>query len=77
MPTHYIEVTPATDQLAILSDRIRELDRHDELVIIMDAKDAHQQDRVFEFLRLQGFDYQPQGSHDGNEYRVIAKRRFH
>ncbi|QGG49071.1 hypothetical protein [Heliorestis convoluta] len=77
MTTHYIEITPATDQLGILSDRIRELDRQDELVIIMNAKDAHQHDKVFEFLRARGLDYQPQGSHDGNEYRVIARRRFH
>lgn len=52
-------------------DKTKEGDR---VVISMEAADAHQADAISELLKLNGFDYQPKGSHDGNRYHIIATK---
>lgn len=46
----------------------------DELTIIMEAVDAHHSDEISDLLEKHHFDFQPVGSHDGNEYIVKARK---
>ncbi|MFZ5899076.1 MAG: hypothetical protein ACOYU7_07935 [Bacillota bacterium] len=50
--------------------------RHgDELVITMEAADAHQAEKVYEMLTEGDFDYQPKTNENGRVYVVTARRR--
>lgn len=71
-----IHIEPPADRLAVerFKNRLSQVKRGDQITIIMEAADAHQADALMETLRKEGFDYQPRGAHDGNSYRVIAKR---
>ncbi|MEW6726456.1 hypothetical protein ACP3TJ_08090 [Desulforudis sp. 1088] len=50
--------------------------RHeDELVITMEAADAHQAERVYEMLTEGDFDYQPKTDDHGQVYVITARKR--
>ncbi|KXG76661.1 hypothetical protein AN618_15540 [Fervidicola ferrireducens] len=57
-----------------LRRRLRSVKPGEEVVIRMEAADAHQADLIVDELRNQGFDYQPHGGHSG-EYFLIARKK--
>ncbi|SHM28698.1 hypothetical protein SAMN05660826_00678 [Caldanaerovirga acetigignens] len=57
-----------------LKRRLQSIKPGEEIVIRMEATDAHQADLIVEELKNQGFDYQPHGGHSG-EYFLIAKKK--
>ncbi|MZP29863.1 hypothetical protein GTO91_09115 [Heliobacterium undosum] len=68
----------------VYPDDIHRLDRYvnqlrdgDELVISVDANDAHQTDSILTFLRKNGMKFHTEGSHDGKEYYIVARRKLH
>jgi len=76
MSTVTIHLEPVVDDSAIARVRsaLPQIGKHDQLMIVMEAADAHQADRVMEVLEAHGFDYQPRGSHNGRDYHIIATR---
>ncbi|MBC9783686.1 hypothetical protein GJ688_08235 [Heliobacillus mobilis] len=60
-----------------IGDMIERLKDGDELIISLEANDAHQADSILAFLDRNGMDYHAEGSHDGKEYRIIARRKLH
>ncbi|SHE74235.1 hypothetical protein [Desulforamulus putei] len=46
----------------------------DELTIIMESVNARHSDEISDLLAKNHFDFQPVGSHDGNEYILKARR---
>lgn len=76
MSTITIHLEPVIDDSAIARVRstLPKIGKNDQLMIVMEATDAHQADRVMEVLEAQGFDYQPRGSHSGRDYHIIATR---
>lgn len=71
-----LHLEPVIDDQSIARVRttLPQIGKNDQLMIVMEATDAHQADRVMEVLEAHGFDYQPRGSHDGRDYHIIAKR---
>lgn len=71
-----IHLEPVIDDGAIAKVRniLPRIGRDDQLIVTLEATDAHQADRVMEVLGAHGFDYQPKGSHDGRDYHIIATR---
>ncbi|HBV97233.1 MAG: hypothetical protein JL50_09175 [Peptococcaceae bacterium BICA1-7] len=71
-----IHIEPSVDREAIdrVKNTLSQVNRDDQITIVMEAADAHQADRLMEILRSEGFDYQPRGSHDGRQYLVTARR---
>lgn len=71
-----MHIEPAVDREAI--DRVKstlsQVNKDDQITIVMESADAHQADRLMEILRNEGFDYQPRGSHGGRQYLVTARR---
>ncbi|MDN5332024.1 MAG: hypothetical protein PWP45_1249 [Tepidanaerobacteraceae bacterium] len=57
-----------------LRSRLRSIKPGEEVIIRMEAADAHQADLIVNELRNQGFDYQPHGGHSG-EYFLIARKK--
>lgn len=50
---------------------------NDQLVIMIDPRDAHQADGLFEILEEYGFDYQPKtGGGNPETYNIIARRKY-
>lgn len=62
------------NDLNSLRRRLRSVKPEEEVVIRMEAADAHQADLIVDELRNQGFDYQPHGGHSG-EYFLIARKK--
>jgi hypothetical protein len=62
------------NDLNSLRRRLRSVKPEEEVVIRMEAADAHQAALIVDELRNQGFDYQPHGSHSG-EYFLIARKK--
>ncbi|MCG0275727.1 MAG: hypothetical protein L5655_06100 [Thermosediminibacteraceae bacterium] len=58
----------------MLRSRLKLIKPGEEVVIRMEAADAHQADRIVDELKNHGFDYQPQGGHQG-EYFLIARKK--
>ncbi|MCF6096842.1 hypothetical protein L1766_07525 [Thermovorax subterraneus] len=58
-----------------LKRRLRSIKPGEEIIIRMEAADAHQADLIVNELKNQGFDYQPHGGHSG-EYFLMAKKRL-
>ncbi len=76
MSTITIHLDPVINDSAIRKvwSALPNVGKSDQLVIVMEAADAHQADQVIEILEAHGFDYQPKGSHDGRDYHIIAAR---
>lgn len=77
MSTYTIHLEPEVDDNAIARVRstLPRVGKDDQLMIVMEAADAHQAGRVMEILEAHGFDYQPRGSHGGRDYHIIAARK--
>ncbi|MCL6639225.1 MAG: hypothetical protein K6T80_06035 [Firmicutes bacterium] len=63
-----------SDDFTRVKATLPKLAKHDRLMVVMEAADAHQAGQVMEILREHGFDYQPRGSHEGHDYHIIAWR---
>ncbi|CCO07459.1 conserved hypothetical protein [Desulforamulus hydrothermalis Lam5 = DSM 18033] len=66
------------DSQAALQQVDRALNRlgsDDELTIVMEAADAHQSEEISNLLAKHHFDFQPVGSHNGNNYILKARRK--
>ncbi|GAX90436.1 hypothetical protein [Effusibacillus lacus] len=51
-----------------------EIDRNEELAIVMEASDSIQADALTELLDREGFDHYPKGGHhDG--FAIVARRK--
>ncbi|MBO8128862.1 MAG: hypothetical protein H0Z39_06650 [Peptococcaceae bacterium] len=76
MASLVVDMGPAISANSIdkLKETINKVGPNDQLVVSMEAADAHEADAVLEILRKKGFNYQAKGSHDGRTYRVIATR---
>lgn len=63
--------------LANYQDRVLEsiqrLGLDDQFTVVVDRRDAHQIDGLFDLLTREGFDYQPRTTADGGYY-IVAKR---
>ncbi|MGB9841068.1 hypothetical protein [Thermovenabulum sp.] len=57
-----------------LNKTLEKLEPGQEIIIQLEAADAHQADVVIENLRNSNFDLQPHGGHNG-EYYIIAKKK--
>jgi hypothetical protein len=53
--------------------KLTPLTAKDQIIIRMEAADAHQAGAITNELIRQGFDYQPHGGH-GDDYYLIARR---
>ncbi|TYP53258.1 hypothetical protein [Thermosediminibacter litoriperuensis] len=54
--------------------RLKSVNPGEEVIIRIEAADAHQADRIVDELRNHGFDYQPHGGHAG-EYFLTARKK--
>ena len=72
-----IDLGPGIERrdLINLRQRLVGLNEDDQIMIRMEAADAHEADLITAELTEQGFDWQPHGSHSGLDYYVIAKKR--
>ena len=57
-----------------LNKTLEKLEPGQEIIILLEAADAHQADAVIENLRNKNFDLQPHGGHN-SEYYIIAKKK--
>jgi len=57
-----------------LQNNLKDVGPEDEIIVTMQAADAHQADIITAELERQGFDYQPHGG-DGRDFYLIAHRR--
>lgn len=62
------------NDVAELRKRLQNMEPDEEIVIKMEARDAHQSDLLRRELEQQGFDYQSHGGH-GKEYFLIARKK--
>lgn len=58
-----------------LRDVLLDLEKDDEITIVLDATDAHEAEEVFRLLSIYGFEYQTKGDHDGKTVYIIANKR--
>lgn len=70
----HLERAFGEDALRGVENAIAQLSPEDELTIRMAAVDAHEADDVVDVLERNHLDYQPKGSHDGDEYIITAKK---
>lgn len=71
-----VHIEPAVDREAVrkVKNALSQLEKNDQITIVMESTDAQQADKVMELLSQEGFDYQPKGSHDGRQYLVTARK---
>lgn len=72
--TIHLEPAITNDSIRKVEETLPRVGKNDHIIIVMEATDAHQADRVMEVLEARGFDYQPHGSNDGRAYQIIGKR---
>lgn len=74
-----VNLEPEVDRGAVhrVQRVLHDMGPGDEITIIIESTDAHQADPVFELLEENGFDYQPEGSHEGHRYYINARRKTH
>jgi len=61
---------------ARLEKALTDVGTSDQLVIVIDPRDAHQADGLFEVLDEYGFDYQSKtGGGNPDAYNIIARRK--
>jgi len=77
MPQIYLnfsgELGPSDNQK--LLHTLKDVGKEDELVISIDANDAHQADQIFGILNKHDFQVLPKGSESGLTYSILAKRK--
>lgn len=62
------------DDIRQVKQAMSQVNKDDHLQIFMGATEAHQADAVIALLENNHFDYQPKSSHDGQTYKLIAKK---
>lgn len=77
MSDHYIHLEEelglsANDKLI---DVIQNMKNEDELIITIDKYDDDQSDYIFAILEKNNFEVLTKGSHDGEEYHIIAHKK--
>lgn len=75
----YVNIEPEINSRAVscVQEAINQLQDGQEIVITMEAADAHQAGPVIELLEQAGLDYQSRGSHEGRAYFLIGRRKPH
>ena len=77
MSDHYIHFEEELGMSANdrLMDIIQSIGMDDELIITIDKYDDDQSDYLFAILEKSGFEVMTKGSHDGEEYHIIAHKK--
>ncbi|MCL6561193.1 MAG: hypothetical protein K6U74_20880 [Firmicutes bacterium] len=75
----YVNIEPEINSRAVsrVQEAINQLQDGQEIMITMEAADAHQAGPVIELLEQAGLDYQSRGSHEGRTYFLIGRRKPH
>ncbi|EYE88928.1 hypothetical protein Q428_05330 [Fervidicella metallireducens AeB] len=58
-----------------LLDLLNVVDKDDEIIITVEASDAHQTNNVINLLERNKFNVHTKGTHDGKTYNISATKR--